>query len=181
VISPTFQYHDADAAAKQIREITNNTLTKGLDCISDGDSTKICLEAYSDRAVQKRLQVLLPQPQNSKAISQAKGVDVEFTLTYTLYGRVSSAIDNLHPVPCTEASTADSSQAFHFVPGVDYPDTPAERAFYAKLNKDTPRYITEEGIRPNPLIEGEGFEGILEGLKKLEQGQVSGAKLVYKL
>ncbi len=66
------------------------------------------------------------------------------------------------------------------MPGVDLPEVPSDRAFYVELNKKSPSLITETPLKANPLDEGHGFEGILDGLARLEKG-VSAVKLVYKL
>jgi hypothetical protein len=59
---------------------------------------------------------------------------------------------------------------------------PADREFYAKLSKDTPTFIEEYGIRPNPIKDmAGGLKGILEGFALMKSGAVSASKLVYKV
>jgi hypothetical protein len=59
---------------------------------------------------------------------------------------------------------------------------PSDREFYAKLNKDYPRFISEFGLRPNPITDMEGgLERINDGFELMKSGKVSATKLVYKV
>ena len=43
------------------------------------------------------------------------------------------------------------------------------------------KLIAEKKIKSAPVEIGDGFEGVLDGMNKLRQWQVSGKKLVYKI
>ena len=75
--SAAFDYKDADVA-KQIREHTNDKLTHVFDCISEGQSPKICSEAISSKGGQ--VSYLLP------AKHDRSDVENKHTLAYTITG-----------------------------------------------------------------------------------------------
>ncbi|KAK3111725.1 hypothetical protein LTR53_012732 [Teratosphaeriaceae sp. CCFEE 6253] len=75
--SAAFSYQDPDVA-KKIREHTNDQLTKVFDCISEGDSPKICSEAISSKG--GVVSYLLP------AKHERKNVENKATLGYTIFG-----------------------------------------------------------------------------------------------
>ena len=73
-------------------------------------------------------------------------------------------------------------QEFEFMPGQKIPAVPSDREFYVKLCKDTPRFVGEFGIRPNPITDRDGgLDGILDGFELMKNGKVSASKLVYKV
>jgi hypothetical protein len=48
--------------------------------------------------------------------------------------------------------------------------------------KDYPRFISELGLRPNPITDMEGgLERINDGFELMKSGKVSATKLVYKI
>jgi hypothetical protein len=68
------------------------------------------------------------------------------------------------------------------MPGQKVPAVPSDREFYVKLCKDTPRFVSEFGIRPNPITDRDGgINGILDGFELMKSGKVSATKLVYKI
>jgi hypothetical protein len=57
-----------------------------------------------------------------------------------------------------------------------------DRESYAKVNNDYPRFISEFGLRPNPIMDMEGgVERINDGFELTRFGKVSATKLVYKI
>jgi NADPH:quinone reductase-like Zn-dependent oxidoreductase len=154
-------YHDTMAAIREIRTITNCTLTRGLDTISEKSSLKICLESFADTEQhgKRMLSILLLIPDDSKLLAQSRGIHVETNWVYTCI-----------------------SDTFHFVGDITVEGVPEDREFYAKLSKDTPTFIEEYGIRPNPIIDmGGGLPGIFKGFELMKSGKVSASKLVYKV
>lgn len=154
------QYRNESACIETIKKITGDSLAIGLDCISTESSVRISLSAFGSAVKSsKKLNTLLPQPEETKNLSKQHDIAVENTLAYTLLGK-----------------------GFTFVPGMDVPAIPEDRAYYVELNKVTPEQLTSgPRWRPNPLIEGSGLDGVLEGLGRLERNGVSASKLVYKL
>lgn len=75
--SAAFSYKDADVA-KKIREHTQDKLEKAFDCISEGDSPKICSEAISSKG--GKVSYLLPAEHDRKDVENAR------TLAYTVTG-----------------------------------------------------------------------------------------------
>jgi NADPH:quinone reductase-like Zn-dependent oxidoreductase len=72
-----FDYNDPDCA-KKIREYTKDKLTHVFDCISEGDSPKICSEAISSKG--GAISYLLP------ATHERQDVENKRTLGYTVTG-----------------------------------------------------------------------------------------------
>ncbi|KAI5451211.1 Zinc-binding oxidoreductase alcohol dehydrogenase [Naganishia albida] len=154
-------YHDSIAAIRQIRTITNSSLIRGLDTISEKGSLKIALEAFADNDDngKRKLSILLLIPDESKMLAQSRGIHVETNWVYTCI-----------------------SDTFHFVDDITVEGIPEDREFYAKLCKDTPSFIEEYGIRPNPIRDMEGgLKGIFKGFDLMKSGTVSASKLVYKV
>ncbi|KAI5451117.1 Zinc-binding oxidoreductase alcohol dehydrogenase [Naganishia albida] len=151
-------YHNASEAVGQIKKITNGSITKALDTISEGESFKICLESFAD-AGKRKYNMLLPISEEGKKLAESKGIETETTLAYTLQGN-----------------------AFEFMPGQTVPAVPSDREFYVKLNKDTPDFVQKYNIKPNPITDMDGgINGILEGFEVMKSGKVSASKLVYKI
>lgn len=67
--------------------------------------------------------------------------------------------------------------------GYGSPPDPELRAWGCELFKRMEKLIWEGKIRPHPieLHEKSGFEGIVAGVAKMKQREVSGKKLVYML
>lgn len=94
-------YHHASEAVEQIKKITNGSITKALDTISEGESFKICLESFAD-AGKRKYNMLLPISEEGKKLAESKGIETETTLAYTLQGNVSPPW-----IPCGDS--ADTS------------------------------------------------------------------------
>lgn len=78
-------YHDAEKASADIKRISGGGVTLGLDTISEGKSFQICLGGFGDKG--GRLNAILPVSQEAKDIR--RDVEIESTMMYTLFGRVS--------------------------------------------------------------------------------------------
>jgi len=151
-------YKDPAECSKTIKAVTEGSLHLALDCISEGESFTICLNAFGSSASNKKLNTLLSPPDDVKKTAQEISVELETTLAYTLLGI-----------------------GFQFLPSMKLPAIPEEREFYVKLNAKTPELIEKYGVRPNPTQEFGGFDDILSGFQYMKEGKVSGAKLVYKM
>ncbi|GHJ90106.1 hypothetical protein NliqN6_6508 [Naganishia liquefaciens] len=154
-------YHDSIKAIREIRTATDFNLRRGLDTISEKLSLRICLESFSDndRNGDRKIQILLLAPEESKMLASQRGIQLETNWVYTCI-----------------------SDTFHFVDDITVEGIPSDREFYAKLSKDTPTFIEEYGIRPNPIKDMHGgLKGIFEGFELMKQGKVSASKLVYKV
>jgi len=151
-------YHDASSAIESIKKLTNGSIAKALDTISEGESFRISLESFAESG-KRKYNMLLPISEDAKKIADAKGIETETTLAYTLQGN-----------------------AFEFMPGQTVPAIPSDREFYVKLNKDTPDFVQQYNIRPNPITDMDGgLDGLTQGFELLKSGKVSASKLVYKI
>lgn len=85
-------YHDSIAAIRQIRTITNSSLIRGLDTISEKGSLKIALEAFADNDDngKRKLSILLLIPDESKMLAQSRGIHVKTNWVYTCISDVSA-------------------------------------------------------------------------------------------
>jgi NADPH:quinone reductase-like Zn-dependent oxidoreductase len=77
-------YHDGKAASEKIKEITGGGVKLGLDCIAEGGSFDICLDAF--KAGEGQLNLVLPaSPEIEK---KRPDIKKPFTLMYSLLGNV---------------------------------------------------------------------------------------------
>lgn len=123
-----------------------------MDCFSEGDSSNFCAKVIGKNG--GKVITLLDTGK-----SKVQGVENDMILAYTLFGR-----------------------PFAWLPpiGPSLPAMPQDRealvSFYRGLASNT------KHLRPPPItVTGGGFDGILNGLQKLRQKQVSGGKIVVKL
>ncbi|KAL3479217.1 chaperonin 10-like protein [Aspergillus californicus] len=144
-----FDYRSATIAADVGKEYP--TISKAVDCFSEGKSTSVCAEVL--RNTGGTVVTLLP---NGK--STIPGVSYEMVMAYTLFGR-----------------------PFQWLPpiGPKFEARPADREALVRFYKVLPT-ITHI-LKPIPTVkEKDGFEGILDGLNKLRAGAVAGGKLVVE-
>ena len=87
------QYKDASHASAEIKRITGNTLSIGLDTISENGSFGISLNGFSDDksagGEKRKLSCLLKPDEETAKLAGEKGVNVEMILAYTFMGKVS--------------------------------------------------------------------------------------------
>ncbi|RMZ80058.1 hypothetical protein DV738_g3096, partial [Chaetothyriales sp. CBS 135597] len=150
-----FDYNDP-ACAQKINQLTENKLRLAWDTISLPESAAIVSAALStDPTLDIRygtiLPVTLPEPQpNGRKVTQA------MTFMYTIFNE-----------PYTKF-------------GADTPAVPENFEFAKKFVELTERLISEGKLKNHPEKVGpNGLLGALDGLKELQQGKVSGQKLVY--
>lgn len=92
-------YKQGPEASKKIKEITGGGVKLGLDCISEGGSFKICLDAFKEGPGQ--LNLVLPPDEEATKIRE--DVKMPFTLMYTLFGKAchpSSRLSELYGPRC---------------------------------------------------------------------------------
>ncbi|KAL1845453.1 hypothetical protein Daus18300_014531 [Diaporthe australafricana] len=127
-------------------------ITKAVDCFSEGNSTSICAKVLKPSG--GKVVTLLP---NGK--SSTPGVSYDLVMAYTAFGH---AFQWLSPI------------------GPKFEAKPEDRAALVRFYETLPQLI--DILKPIPTIQlKDGFDGILEGMNKLRQGQVVGGKQVVKL
>ncbi|WVQ98678.1 hypothetical protein IAU59_005809 [Kwoniella sp. CBS 9459] len=154
-------YHDKDAAVAKAKEVTGGGVEKAFDTISSGDSWKITAAMMGEKG--KRLNLILPPPKEEDQKKFAPGIEMEWTLMYTLHGR-----------------------EFDFTPRGPkqfiIPAKPDDAVFGAKVYERTPEFFEKYNVKPNPVdLRTGGLDDVSDGLKFMKEGKVSGKKLVYKL
>ncbi|KAG7571181.1 hypothetical protein FFLO_00854 [Filobasidium floriforme] len=155
-------YKDADHASSEIKRITNNTLSIGLDTISEKGSFGIALNGFSDDkslgGEQRKLSALLQADEKTQLLAKEKSVTVETILAYTFMGI-----------------------SFEFFPGMTLPVIPGDRDWFNNFHTRIADIITKHNIKPNPVKESGGLDDILDGFELQKSGKVSGTKLVYRI
>jgi len=150
-------YKDGPAASKKIKEITGGGVNLGIDCISEGGSFKICLDAFKDGPGQ--LNLVLPPSEEATKIRE--DIKMPFTLMYTLFGKDF----NMTPMG-GDSTTPAPKEDWDF--GIEFAGKTAE-------------LIEKYGIKPLPTRVRGGLEDVTKGWEDQEAGKVSGVKLVYKI
>jgi threonine dehydrogenase-like Zn-dependent dehydrogenase len=84
-------YKDSEAAIKKIREVTGESLRRGLDTISETSSLKIVLNSFADSDAngKRKLQLLLPISDEGKELAEKRGIQAETNWVYTCISDVS--------------------------------------------------------------------------------------------
>lgn len=147
--SHVFDYKEADCA-QAIRQLTANQLRLVLDTVAISQSAKLCAEAMSSEG--GRYVQLLPVP-FPRADVEAIFMDATTTLgEYYEYGMERT------PIPV-------DADAFAF----------------GKAHVQTVELLLQRGdIGGHETEIGDGgLEGVLDGIKRMRKGRVSGRKLVY--
>lgn len=138
-------------AAARIREQTGNKLKYAWDTISDSASAQFCAQALSTESG-CRYGTILPVP------SPRDDVRSVSTFMYTVFG-----------------------EEFD-LNGTKIAAVPEDFEFAKKFMALTETLLAEGKLRPHAHTLGQGgLEGVLQGLDELQNGRVSGSKLVYRL
>lgn len=149
--------YNSPACSKDIREYTKDKLAHVFDCISEGDSPRICVESMGSAS--GVYSTLLPVP-DGKVHAINDKVKNNHTLAYTVVG-----------------------ESFKIGPN-DVPAKPEDFEF-AKMFWELAENILKEGKvkvhRVSVNEGGKGLEGVLKGLDLMRQGKASGRKLVYTI
>ncbi|KAE8379056.1 chaperonin 10-like protein [Aspergillus bertholletiae] len=145
-----YDYRSSTVAADVIKDYL--TISKAVDCFSEGNSTSICAEVIKSNG--GRVMTLLPN--GGSAISN---VTYGLVMAYTVFGH-----------------------SFAWLPpaGPRFEARPGDREALVRFYETLPR-VTHI-LRPIPAIElRSGFEGIFDGLDALRAGLISGGKQVVRL
>jgi len=143
--------------SKEIRAWSQDSIAHCLDCISEGDSPKISIEAMSSKG--GVYSTLLPVS-NDLVKSINPHVEYKNTLAYTIVG-----------------------ESFKF--GFTEISAKPKDFEFAKMFWHLSSELLAEGRvkvhRPTVNKLGKGLEGALTGMQHMKEGNVSGEKLVYTL
>lgn len=145
-----FDYTSTDTVAA-IRKLTRGKLRYALDCITDEDSVRCCYGAIGRTGGRYACLELCPEH-----LLTRKAVQAEFVMALDVFGQ---------KVELDRGYQREASAEKH------------EAA--VKLFAMFQRLVNGGKLRPHPtqLVEG-GLSGVLEGLKILKSGGVSGRKLI---
>ena len=149
-----FDYNDPKCGAK-IREYTEDKLYYAFDCISEGSSIGICAEALSSSAPAAGLHysALLGVKEFPR-----EDVKTRSTIAYTGIG-----------------------EAFE-KRGRTVPAMPDHYLFAGRFMKVAAELLAAGKLKPgNFAVRAGGLEGVVDGLRELKEGKVSGTKLVYRV
>lgn len=146
-----FDYKDAECG-KKINKATGDKLKLIWDTISLEGSAKICADAMSSDTSGARYGTILPVK------FPRDGVETTMTLMYTIF-----------------------NDPFHKF-GQDFPAVTEDFEFAKKFFGITEKLLAEKKLKTHPeKVGGKGLEGALQGLHDMEDGKVSGVKLVYRV
>lgn len=135
----------------QIREYTGDELVLALDCFADGDSATICEEAIS-QSKGGRICYLF------RARHRRTDIEDRRVFAYTVFG--------------------ESFEKF----GHSWPAKPEDFERGQRFAALTSELLSSGSLATHPKLVGDGgLAGVIEGLRKLQEGKVSGAKLVYRV
>jgi NADPH:quinone reductase-like Zn-dependent oxidoreductase len=149
--------YNSPTIVEDIKGAANNDLKYALDCISLESSVRICAGAIRESGGQ--LALLQPAP-DELVHSINKNVSSRMTIAYTVLGE--SIKVGPHEVP---------AQAEDLEFGKTFWELARSLLEQRKLKVHTPKV--------NPT--GSGLEGMLEGLQRMRQGEISGNKWVYTI
>lgn len=149
-----FDYKDPDVITK-VKEATGSSIHNAFDTISTIESQILSIQTFAP-GPGKLLTIQAPQTDAQKLREDVK---VQHTLLYTCHGR-----------------------AFSYGTRAHYPASPEDRAHMANFLKKLPELVKNGTIKPNPVKKWEGgLEAIKDGLQYMQDGKVSGEKIVYSV
>lgn len=145
-------YADHPAALKEIREITNGGVVKGIDCVGGKANIRFAVDAFGPNG--GMLTSILPGGK-----SHRKDVKLEDLLLYRYLGK-----------------------AFTFIPVImTFPAEPEKRKFLADFTGRATDIIEKNKIKGTPVDLNKGLEACPAGWDRLRKKKVSGKKLVFDL
>jgi NADPH:quinone reductase-like Zn-dependent oxidoreductase len=152
--SAVYDYREQDVG-ELIRRETHNGLKLAWDCIGGPDTLAICAAALSSDDTGCRYSTTNT---SLNELPGRPGVTATHVFMYTIFG---SAFDKN---------------------GVHFPASNEDFEFAHKFFNLTQELLQEDKLRPHPeSVQPGGLEGVLQGLKDMKDGKVSGQKLVYRL
>lgn len=145
-------YHSA-TCAQDIRNYTENNLTYAMDIIADAKSVRACYAALGRAGGRYVGFELVPE----ELTALRKTIQASWVLGIRMSGR-EIALER----------------------GYGFPANAELREFGCDLARRVEGWAYRGEIRPHPaIIHRDGLDGIITGIEKLRQRQVSGQKLVY--
>lgn len=149
-----YNYNDSDVGTK-IREDTKNGLKLAWDCIGVPQSIAICAAALSSDDTGCRYATTNT---NVDKLPDRPGVKATHVFMYTIFDRAFDKKDAHFPA---------SREDFEF----------ARRVFDL-----TEKLLWEGKLKTHPeTVRPGGLDGVLQGMKDMKDGKVSGQKLVYRM
>jgi len=149
--------YKSPTCAEDIKKAANNQLKYAMDCISEGTSPKISVEAMSGEG---GLYTNLLNLTTDKIAEYNSAIEARATLAYTIIGE-------------------------RFLFGKqEMPAKPEDEEFAKKFWALSRDLLAEGKIKvhkPSVNKYGNGLEGVLKGLDAMKEGKVSGEKLVFTL
>lgn len=152
-----FGYKSTTCAA-DIKQLTKNRLTHAWDCTGDGAA--ICAQAMSDC-----------EPGTYGTIMPAD---------YELLSASNPKVHGRDPV-CGYDTNGES---YYWLGQTPVTPDPQDMQFYQSFLALTQPLLQNGKIKPLPMAvnrNGSGLEGALKGLEEMEEGKISGEKLVYTI
>jgi NADPH:quinone reductase-like Zn-dependent oxidoreductase len=151
-----FDYNSPTVVA-DIKKFTNNKLKYAMDCIAEGKSPQITVDAMSEEGGLYTSLLSLTTEQIAKF---NPAVEARSVLAYTIVG---------------ERFTLGTKE---------FPAKPEDEAFAKKFWKITKDLLAEGKVKAHKLSVneyGSGLDGVLKGMEAMKEGKVSGEKLVFTL
>lgn len=149
--------YSSPSCATDIKAYTGGQMTLAWDCQSSEESALLCAMALSDTQPCK-IGTLMDVPgENIKKVNPM--VEIQSSLYYTVFGEPFTFINEQPPV------VGD----FEF-----------GKSFW-ELSKTLLENGKVKPVRITKNLGGSGLHGVLEGLRYLKEGKVSGGKLVYTI
>ena len=151
-----FDYHDS-VSISEIKKITDNDLAYVFDCIGEGSAPRFCYDAIG-RKGGIYVTVAMPQP------SSRTDIDIKRVAGTSCYGE-----------DC-ELKAPDLNL------DVKIPANPGDYALCADFYTTTQDLLAAGRLKTHPAdLRKGGLDGVLEGLREMKEGKVSGKKLVYRI
>lgn len=153
-----FDYHDGESAIEAIKKATGGGVTKALDCISLAQTAEFTAKCFKEQGGQANFLLAIPEE------VQKKFPNIKFvtTMLYGAYG-----------IPYT-MGPRDGKQ-------IHVPADPKLKKWFEELMAKTPEYIESGFFKPPPFKVRDGIDNINQGLKEMQEGKISGEKLVYEI
>ncbi len=155
-----FDYRDP-VSIEEIKGIVGNNLKYIFDCIGEMPAPSFCFECMSTEGGRY---VTVDMPQESPR----DNIETFRVTGQTAYGE-----------HCEIKGSG-------FFPGsefcMDFPAQPENYELCTKFLERSAKLLAEGKLKTHPAdVREGGLEGVVEGLKDLKEGKVSGQKLVYKI
>ena len=155
-----FDYSDP-GAIDEIKRIVGNKLKFVFDCIGETPAPSFCFSCMSTEGGRY---ITVDKPQKSPR----ENIETLRVTGQTAYGE-----------HC-EIKGSGFFPGSDF--GMDFPAQPEHYEFCTKFFASSARLLAEGKLKTHPAdIRNGGLEAVVEGLKDLKEGRVSGQKLVYRI